>query len=110
ALAQLHHDVQKVHAIEFHLLAQGNVVLQAAQILVRRDVRKYIQDGRANFGGTHAAISPTGSAKKVSGTDFAAKSVPDTFLLVAFDDHHGIDAEHSERIVQDVIDAAQFMR
>ena len=57
-LAQLHDDVQEVHAVQFQLVAERHVVLQIAEIFVGGDVRQNVQDLFSNLGRRHAACSP----------------------------------------------------
>ena len=39
-LAKFHDDVQEVHAVEFHLLAEVDRIIQIGQILVRGNVSR----------------------------------------------------------------------
>src|SRR5690606_7240184 len=52
-LAKLHDDVQKVHAVELHLLAEANFVLQLREILVGSDVGEDIENFEFDFVASH---------------------------------------------------------
>src|SRR5688572_1251205 len=43
ALAKLHHNIEKIHAIELELVAKADVGFDVAQILIGRDVRDDIE-------------------------------------------------------------------
>ena len=64
-LAQLHDDVQEVHAVEFQLLAERHVVLQIAEIFVGRDVRQDVEDLFSNLGRRHTACSPHKPSRQI---------------------------------------------
>ncbi len=46
SLAQAHHDVEEIHAVQFHLLAEGDIVLERAQVLVGHNIVEDIQNLR----------------------------------------------------------------
>src|SRR5262245_33215772 len=39
-LAQLHHNVQKIHAVQFELVTEGHIVLEVAEIFIRSNIAK----------------------------------------------------------------------
>ncbi len=43
ALAQLHHDVQKIHAVQFQLFAKWLLVIKIVEIFVGRNVIENVQ-------------------------------------------------------------------
>jgi hypothetical protein len=57
ALAELHHDVEKVHAVELELLAESLLVVEVRQILIRSDVAEDVQHFDSYLGRCHAGFS-----------------------------------------------------
>src|SRR5258707_18839 len=53
ALAELHHDVQKIHAVELELLAERLLIDEGREVFVGGDVGKDIEDFLADFGVGH---------------------------------------------------------
>ncbi len=50
-LPQLHDDVEKVHAVQFHPLAERTLSLRARQVFVRSDPLQNAEDDPTNVGG-----------------------------------------------------------
>ena len=76
ALAQLHHDVEKVHAVELELLAQRHVVLQVAQDLRRSDVAQNIEND--------CLRSPQESCRAISDNVHASRQIASNRRLNRF--------------------------
>jgi hypothetical protein len=53
-LAQLHDDVEEVHAIQFELFAERHILFQMADVFIGSDVREDIGYCFANFFTSHA--------------------------------------------------------
>src|SRR4051812_41247045 len=52
-LAQLHHDVEKIHAVQLKLLAKWLLGNETRQVFIGRDIGQNIEDFLANFCGGH---------------------------------------------------------
>src|SRR3954449_11315477 len=58
SLAKFHDDVEKVHAVQFKLLAELLFIIQLRQILIRRNITQDIQHFFSDFSGRHPDSSP----------------------------------------------------
>jgi hypothetical protein len=58
ALAELHYDVEEVHAVELELLAEPHIIVKLRQVLIRSDVAKDVQYFFSNLGSIHAGVLP----------------------------------------------------
>src|SRR5258708_7341865 len=56
-LAQLHDDVQKIHAVELDLFTKGNVVLQSRQVFIRDDSAEDFEQDLPDFFRIHSTYS-----------------------------------------------------
>jgi hypothetical protein len=56
ALAELHHNVEEVHAVELELLSKAKRVVELRQVLVRNDVAQNVQNFFSDLGSIHAGI------------------------------------------------------
>src|SRR5205085_608026 len=52
-LAELHHDVEEVHAVQLKLLAEGLLGDEARQVLIGGNIGQNIEDFLANIGSGH---------------------------------------------------------
>ncbi len=44
-----HNDVQEIHAVQFHLLTEGNIILQIAQIFIWSNLAENVENSRREF-------------------------------------------------------------
>jgi hypothetical protein len=116
-LAQLHHDVEEVHAVEFQLLAERLAVVERAQVFVRerclQDMSTRLPDLAASFGLSHpetscrrdrvAGIGGRVASRKVRRDRSRGRGRQSGLPVESRDDDDGIDAQHTERIVEDVV-------
>src|SRR5687768_3470256 len=54
-LAELHHDVEEVHAVQLKLLAKGPFIDEAGEVFIGGNVRQNIEDFLADFRTSHQA-------------------------------------------------------
>src|SRR5438093_3177381 len=59
ALAQLHHDVQEIHRVQFELVPEGHVALEVGEVLIGRDYADDLKDGLPDLLVRHIENSPT---------------------------------------------------
>ena len=96
ALAQFHHDVEEVHAVQFELVAERHVLLQLAEVLVGRDVGEDVETSCYGFA---LVIVRQPSWRQLS-----------RLTQIRLHNHHRIDSQHAERVVQDGVDPAGLPR
>ena len=137
SFAEFHDDIEEIHAVEFELFAETDVINQIVQVLVRCDVTEDVDDLVANFGGTHGRgvlrladqswwkgnvnLSKLGcraegmvfdNVRQFCRSDCWGWSVrvgwAVRFGSDAANDHHRIDPQHAERVIEDVVDAGDF--
>src|SRR5207237_9992155 len=64
-LAQLHHDVQKVHRVQFELVSERHVALHVSEVLIGRDYADYRENGLPDLVVRHIESCPRVAASSL---------------------------------------------
>ena len=110
-LPQFHHDVEKVHAVEFELFAERHFLFQIAEVFVGRDVVEDVEDGLFDFGGRHGVLRNGVRGQVGYGGSLRIRMrLSYTLSSNSFHNHDRIDAQHAERVVQNRVDSCRLAR
>src|SRR5437660_10152061 len=100
-LAQLHHDVQEVHRVQFELVSERHVALHVGEVLIGCDHADDLKDGLPDLVVRHIETAP-----RWAGHSWREK-IHD---LDSFYNNYRVDAQHAGRLVQDIVNPGQCFR